>query len=387
MAMATEGGVGGGAQPLARALPAAWYFDAGHYQRELQRIWYRQWLYVGRAAELDGKLSYLVHQVGDQQVLILRDTDGELRAFHNTCRHRGAALCTALRGRLTTRSITCQYHGWSYDLQGRLQSVPRFDRPQVALPGDISLYPVGLRDWHGFLFIRLDGEGGHDLESGFAASAAALGHWPLADLAVGHTHSRELHCNWKIFWENYNECLHCPAVHPALSALVPIYRRGIMEPGDDPDWPQHRDSDQAARRGGLRPGAVTWSINGQACGAQFPDLSDEERRLGYHYLTHTPSMYIAAHVDYVRVVRLRPMGPTRTEINTQWLFPPATLAAADFDLQNVVQFGAQVMSEDAGVCELTQQGQQALAHRAGLLMPEEYDVGNFQQWVRDALAG
>jgi Rieske 2Fe-2S family protein len=160
-----------------------------------------------------------------------------------------------------------------------------------------------------------------------------------------------------------------------------------MEPGDDPDWPQRRDSDSddAARRGGLRSGAVTWSTSGQACGAQFPDLSAEERRLGYHYLTHTPSMYIAAHVDYVRVVRLRPLAPTCTEISTQWLFPAATLAAADFELQNVVQFGAQVMSEDASVCELTQQGQQALAHRAGLLMPEEYDVGNFQQWVRDAL--
>jgi Rieske 2Fe-2S family protein len=90
-------------------------------------------------------------------------------------------------------------------------------------------------------------------------------------------------------------------------------------------------------------------------------------------------------VDYVRVVRIRPVGPEATEVHTQWLFPEATLHAPGFDLENTVQFATRFMAEDADVCELTQQGQHAIAHAAGLLMPEEYDVYRFQRWVRDEL--
>jgi Rieske 2Fe-2S family protein len=375
-----------GLRQLPAALPARWYFDPAQHQRELEQIWYRNWIYVGRSDALAEPLSYLTHRIGTQVVLIVRDDNGKLQAFHNTCRHRGAALCTEAAGRLPGRMITCRYHGWSYNLQGRLARVPQFDRPQPEGTGALGLYPVALRDWQGFIFVNLHSGAAPALEAGLASSTDALAHWPLASLKVGHTQTRTLQCNWKVFWENYNECLHCPGVHPSLSALVPIYRRGIMEPRDDPDWAQHRDSTDPARRGGLRAGAVTWSMNGQACGPQFPGLTDEERRVGYHYLTHTPSMYVAAHVDYLRVVRLQPTGPESTEVQAQWLFPAATLQAPGFDLQNTVQFAATVMAEDAAVCELVQQGQRALAHVAGVLMPEEYDVHNFQQWIRDELA-
>ena len=371
---------------LAAGLPALWYFDAAHYQRELAQIWYRNWIYVGRTDALAEPLSYLTHRIGTQVVLVLRDENGQLQAFHNTCRHRGAALCTKSAGRLPAQAITCGYHGWSYNLHGKLTRVPAHGRPQPAGLKELGLYPVPLQDWHGCIFVHLGGGDTQALESGLASATDALAHWPLAALKVGHTHTRTLQCNWKIFWENYHECLHCPGVHPALSALVPIYRRGIMEQRDDPNWAMHGSSADASRRGGLRDGAVTWSMDGQACGPQFPNLTAEERRVGYHYLTHTPSMYIAAHVDYVRVVRLQPTGPETTAVFTQWLFPAATLNAPGFALQNTVQFGATVMSEDVEVCELVQQGQRARAHHAGVLMPEEYAVYNFQQWVRDELA-
>ena len=381
-----------GLRQLEPALPASWYFDPAHHQRELERLWYRNWVYVGRSDTLPEPLYYLTHQIGTQVVLVVRDQGGQVRAFHNTCRHRGAALCTEVAGRLPARAITCRYHGWSYDLSGRLTRMPVHDRPRPEGLAGLGLYPVAVRDWHGFLFVNLATPGSDSaaavptLESGFVAAADALAHWPLATLKLGHSHTRTLHCNWKIFWENYHECLHCPGVHPRLSTLVPIYRRGIMEERDDPNWAQHRHSPDRSRHGGLRDGAVTWSMNGQACGPQFAALTAEERRVGYHYLTHTPSMYIAAHVDYVRVVRLRPLGPETTEVLTQWLFPVATLAAPAFDLDNTVGFAAEVMSEDAEVCELVQQGQRARAHQAGVLMPEEYDVFNFQRWVRTELA-
>jgi Rieske 2Fe-2S family protein len=318
-------------------------------------------------------------------VLVLRDEQGVLRAFHNTCRHRGSALCTEESGRLVTRRITCRYHGWSYTLRGELAKAPRHDRPQPAGLEGLGLYAVAVAEWRGFVFVNLAGGESTSLAASLGAGIEMLAHWPLDDLRVGHTHVRTVRCNWKIFWDNYNECLHCPGVHPALSSLVPIYKRGIMEPQDDPEWTRHRDGTDPAHRGGLRAGAVSWSVDGQACGPVFEGLTEEERRLGYHYLTHLPSMYIVAHVDYVRVVRLRPVEPEATEVHTQWLFPEATLHAPRFDLENTVQFAARFMAEDAEVCELTQQGQHAIAHAAGVLMPEEYDVHRFQRWVRGEL--
>src|SRR5271166_2646622 len=88
-------------------LPADWYYDAAHHRRELERIWYRNWIYVGRSAELAGPRSFLTFTIGDQNLLLVRDDGGEVRAFHNTCRHRGAALCLDSRGALRGDKIVC----------------------------------------------------------------------------------------------------------------------------------------------------------------------------------------------------------------------------------------------------------------------------------------
>ena len=136
-----------------------------------------------------------------------------------------------------------------------------------------------------------------------------------------------MNCNWKIFWENFNECLHCPGVHKHLSQLVPIYGRGLMARHDDPEWERHADNDAPEFSGGLRAGAETWSRDGQAHGPIFAGLSDSERAAGQTYATHLPSMFVVGHVDYVRTVRLAPLGPEQTELTAEWLFSPEALAA------------------------------------------------------------
>jgi Rieske 2Fe-2S family protein len=139
-------------------------------------------------------------------------------------------------------------------------------------------------------------------------------------------------------------------------------------------------------KGGLRAGASTWSADGRTTGIAFTDLADEDRKLGAVYLTALPSMFIVGHVDYVRVVRLRPLGPEQTELRVEYLFSAETLAAPAFDLRNVVDFTNLVMSEDADVCELNQQGLHAAPHRGGVVMPEEYAVRQFHDWIASELA-
>ena len=367
-----------------RTLASRWYFDPEHYQRELKAIWRRNWVYLCRADSLPAGASYRSFTIGDQPILLVRDRSGAVRAFYNTCRHRGSTLCAEASGRLPTGHITCPYHAWSYRLDGSLAKIPSMRPADYLDPAQLSLYPIALRNWRGFLYVNLGGDTPASTEH-YNANRDSFGNWPLEELVVGRTLTKRINCNWKIFWENYNECLHCAGVHPALSSLVPIYKRGIMEPRDDPAWATHAGQDDPLYAGGLRRGAQTWSLDGQPVGASFPRLTDEERRLGYHYMTSLPSHYVVLHVDHVRSSRLLPLGPEMTELEIEWLFPRETLADPKADIARACDFSAQVMAEDGAACELAQKGLHAAPHDHGQLLPEDYDVYRFQQWVRSQL--
>ncbi len=380
--VASAGWTGG---KVEASLPSEWYYDPAQYLRELQHLWYKDWIYLCRADALAAPLAFQLFDIGTQQVLLLRDETGELRAFHNTCRHRGAALCRESRGKLPTRRITCPYHAWSYDLRGALVAVPTHGRPVPVALADYPLYALPIQIWGGFVYVSLAESAPPPLRPFFDEDLDCLANWPLAELKLAYTHTRIVQSNWKIFWENYSECLHCPGVHPGLSSMVPIYSRGILAEQDDPNWRDFADRDDPKYKGGLRRGAGTWSLDGTTAPYHFPNLTEAERRAGFAYVTSLPSQYLAAHVDYVRSVRVRPLGPERTEVVAEWLFPEQTLSDPAFDLMNIVQFSIDFLGEDADVCELNQRGIRSARHRAGMLMPEEIHVHRFQEWLRAGL--
>ncbi len=363
-------------------LPSRAYWDAADYQRDLDAIWYRNWVMACREADIAQPLAYRVFKIGTQEILIVRDETGVLRAFHNTCRHRGSQLCSEGEGRLKARLLTCPYHAWSYSLRGDLVRVPSKSLPEGFDKADYPLYPAALSAWRGFVFVNLAEDVQGSAADVFDAGSADLTNWPLEDLITGHVFRKTMNCNWKIFWENFNECLHCPGVHKSLSHLVPIYGRGLMARHDDPEWALHADNDAPEYSGGLRAGAETWSEDGRIHGPAFANLTQAERAAGQTYASHLPSMFVVGHVDYVRTVRLVPLGPEQTELVAEWLFLPEALASGGTDLDNIVKFGIQVLEEDATICEINQKGLHSLRHEAGVLMPEEYELKRFHQWVR-----
>jgi Rieske 2Fe-2S family protein len=371
-----------GLRRLEPTLPSDAYVRPEAFQRDLDTIWYRNWLMVCRSVDLAEPLSFKVFEIGTQQVLVVRDETGELRAFHNTCRHRGSQLCQASEGRLKARLLTCPYHAWSYSLRGDLVRVPSKSLPADFDRADYPLYKVALSEWRGFVFVNLAEEPGTTAAETFDPASGNLGDWPLEKLVRGHVFTKKMACNWKIFWENFNECLHCPGVHKDLSRLVPIYGRGLMARHDDPDWVRHADNDAPEFSGGLRAGAETWSADGQVHGKPFEGLTDADLANGQTYATHLPSMFVVGHADYVRTVRLRPLGPELTELTAEWLFLPEQMEAPGFDLDNIVSFGLQVLEEDAAICEVNQRGLRSIRHAVGALMPEEYDLHRFHDWVR-----
>jgi glycine betaine catabolism A len=366
-------------------LPAAWYFDPAHHRLELSRIWYRHWIYACRSSDMATARSFRTLEVGDQSVLLVRGEDGVARAFHNTCRHRGAALCREREGRFPAAGIVCPYHAWRYNLRGALVQTSSKVHGDGFEMADFPLYSLPVTEWNGFLFTALTDEP-PPFTTCFDLPLDRLDDWHLADLVVGHRLTKTIHCNWKVFWENYNECLHCPAVHPRLAQLVPIFGRALLERRDDPAWQDHAQDEDPRYGGGLRAGAESWSMDGKPAGVPFPDVSDADRKLAHIYMTSVPSVFIVAHVDYLRVVRLLPIGPEHTAMSIEFLFLPETLADSRHNIMNAVEFTDIVMSEDAAICELNQRGLRALPHASGVLMPEEYAIRQFQEWVRAELA-
>jgi len=366
-------------------LPADAYFDPARHEREIQRIWHRNWVYVGRSSDVARPRAFRTFELGDQRVLLVRNDEGILQGFHNTCRHRGAALCREDAGMLRSGAIICPYHAWTYSLEGDLL---RTSSKRHALGFDVAdfpLYKISVRECRGFIFVALNNHP-PAFDQIFDPPFNRLDAWPLEDLLVGHVLLKNMQCNWKIFWENFNECLHCPLVHPSLSQLVPLYGRGLLREGDDPNWKETAADPDPKYKGGIRRGASTWSLDGQLTGVPFAGLSQDDRRRGAVYVTNLPSLFIVGHLDYVRVVRLRPLGPEQTELRVEYLFSPETLASPGFDMRNVVEFTNMVMTEDAQVCELNQRGLHAAPHVGGVVMPEEYLVRQFQEWVGSELA-
>ena len=352
-------------------LPARAYKDPAWHEAELRAIWRRDWVCAGREADFpQGTVRRT--EIGGAPVIVVND--GTLRAFHNLCRHRGAELC-ATDGPLG-RLISCPYHAWSYAPDGRLLSTafatvtPDFRREEHGL------LPLSLRLWNGFVFLSA-AEDPPDLAAD--ADLASLDRWPMASLVTGHRLEKRLACNWKVFWENYNECLHCPGVHPGLSSLVPVYRLGVMAEAER--------SDSGPALSAFRPGAHTWTTDGQPCGPEFPGLTEEERAEGFRFITIYPSVFVVAHVDYARSVRLRPLSPTETLLTVDWLFSPATLAQPGFDAARVAEFATTVLSEDAAACEMNQRGLNSPAWNGGRLMPQEYAIAQFHRWVEGRLDG
>lgn len=354
-------------------LPAWVYYDAAWFGKEMKGIHARAWINVGRQNDLaPGTMRRI--EVAGQKLILCHDREGRIACFHNTCRHRGAELCSADEQPLG-KLITCKYHNWSYATDGRLVSTAFGTPTEDFKRKDHGLFAVHVRLWNGFIFVCLA-----DQAPDFSTDVGthALDNWPMEQLVTGHRLVKDVACNWKIFWENFNECLHCPGVHPELCDLVPVYRQGIMAPDEASDWTPETPRPDA----NLKPGAASWTATGAPCGPEFPDLTPEERANGYNFVTLWPTMFVVAHVDYVRSVTLTPIGPETTRLTVEWYFAPETLAQPGFDPEAVAAFAKIVLAQDAEVAEMNQRGLRSDRFVKGRLMPQEYYLAKFQGWVR-----
>jgi glycine betaine catabolism A len=358
--------------PLETSLPGPSYTAEREFAREREAVLFADWFCVGREEAVAGPGDYLAADVAGESILVVRDGDG-LAGFYNLCRHRGSRLvpvagsqpaASPACGRLGA-SIRCPYHGWTYGLDGSLRAAPFL--PELRRYRDrLSLHPVAVTTWGGFVFARL-GRGGAPLQAQLNGADVRLAAYPLAQLRTGRRIVYQVAANWKVILENYNECYHCGPVHPELCELVPAFRRGG---GSGLDWEAgipHRD------------GAYTFTLTGTTRRAPFPGLPAEARarHLGELIL---PNLMLSLSSDHVAAFTVWPHDAGHTTVVCDFLFHPDETAREDFDPSDAVEFWDLVNRQDWEICEQVQDGMRSRMFTAGYLAPMEQpsaDVGRY----------
>jgi Rieske 2Fe-2S family protein len=369
---------------LQRTLPAFAYLSAEWFERERERIFLREWFCVGRADILQAPGAYLMVVVAGESVLVVRTRAGDLRAFYNVCRHRGSQLvpengvksgAPAGSGRFKG-AIVCPYHAWTYGLEGELRSAPFLNESVGLRREQLSLCPVAVDSWGGFLFLTLEPTepDGRDrsLTAHLGAVPDRLARYPLAELRSGRRITYEVSANWKCIVENYNECYHCGPVHPELCEIVPAFKR---QGGADLDWENgvpHRE------------GATTFTFTGTTSREPFPDLSEGERVRHKGELIY-PNLMLSLSADHVAAFTLWPKGADRTVIDCDFLFHPDEMSKRGFDPSDAVEFWDLVNRQDWRICESVQRGMGSRAYSYGYYAPMEDLSLDIRRYVADRL--
>jgi glycine betaine catabolism A len=344
-------------------LPAAAYTSNDVLAWEQRRLFAGTWTCVGRAAEL-GQTRQHALKVGDVPVL-LTSTDGQLRAFANTCRHRGHELLPD-GAESDSRGLVCPYHAWSYTLDGSLLVAPGFRESPAFDPANHSLVALPLETWHGWTFVHAATV---EPPTGLSEHLGSLGD-VVSPYSPEHLHLRARHdytvnANWKVICENYHECYHCPLIHPELCQISP------PTSGSNYDLP-------GAWVGGsmvLREGMSTMSLSGASHGRPIAGVDVGK----VEYVGLLPNLLISAHPDYVMTHRLVPQAPDRTRIECSWYF-----VEADTDPSYAVDFWDLTNRQDWAACESVQRGLASPHFRSGPLAPNEDAVHRFVTMIARA---
>ena len=320
--------------PLAHTIPASWYFDMNLYQAERELIFANAWLAVGRADQVAKPGAFFTCDVAGEPLVALRDQDGTLRAFHNVCRHRAARVLCEDEG--TCTKLRCRYHGWTYDLQGRLRGTPEFDGVEEFRKEDNGLPPVKAAEWGPIVWLH-QGSPNSSIEEWTAPLAKRGFEARMADLRFVARKEYRLACNWKVFVDNYLDGgYHINTVHPGLASVL--------------DYSKYRTEidDHASVQ-----------ISPLSTGPE--DIASVRKGDNAYYAWVFPNLMLNLYDGVMDTNLVLPDGPDACRVIFDFYFADATNAEQSMAVAHQVQL------EDMGICEEVQRG----------LKSRSFDTGRF----------
>lgn len=386
-----------------RPLPGRFYTDPDIFAADLELIFGTQWFFACTEAEVREPGDYVTIDVGTRSVIVIRDDDGTLHAFHNVCRHRGARVLTEPSG--FVGNLRCAYHSWTYSPDGRLLHAPGL--PEGADPACLGLRRVALTNVSGLVYLCFAADPPADVRDFTARAGDYLAPLHLADAKVAAQVDLVEQGNWKLVMENNRECYHCDG-HPELScSFFPTYGLEAdqvperLRPAHDRFLAAEAQLQSRCDELGLRHTTIedlvaphlahriarealdgageSFSLDGHALVARpLADLG--ETRLGRLSLHTQPNAWVHVMSDHAVAFTVLPLAPDRTLVRTTWLVHADAREGVDYDPDQLTHVWRETNQQDSAFVAIAQAGVSDPAYEPGPYTTSEYQVDDFLSW-------
>jgi len=325
----------------AYTIPAPWYVDSRIAELEARAVFGKTWQMVGRIEQVEKPGQFVTAIVAGEPVVVVRGNDGVLRGFYNVCRHHAAAVVTEPCGQASI--LHCPYHGWNYGLDGALKGMPEFEGVEDFDRGKNGLVPLKAEVWEKFVFVNLD-PASESLVSFLGGLVKRMAPLDLSKLHYFDSHTYDIHCNWKVFVDNYLDGgYHVPHLHKGLNSVLD-YKQYTIENEDRyclQSSPMVASSEDAAT-GATRKGDRAW------------------------YFWQYPNLMINCYEGYMDTNLVLPVDEDHCRVIFDFYFGDVSDSAKKYN-QESVAVGNRVQDEDLGICEAVQRGLKSRAYGAGRL--------------------
>ena len=371
-------------EPIARAstLPPKCYVSREWYEKEVDAIFFREWVCVGRADQVPNSGDFFTLDVVGEPIVVNRNSKGEVRAHINSCRHRGT---TVAQGKGNCTVFRCPYHSWIYSLDGDLVRTPGRHRPMDDVENfsksDYGLVPVRLESWGGFLFINFDPNAA-PLLTWLGDLPNKLKNYKLEEMVCTRQIEFEVHSNWKLPIENFLEPYHIETVHGKhLNSNYPIEFTFQESEG---------------------PYQATYGLNALSQLSTFPTIKglDSKEREGVFHYWLVPNVKLTVGRTYMKFFLFFPQGPDKHRLVCCWCFPQSTVEREDFEAtvgpayyargttgQRDGDWVDEIIGEDNAVLDRCQQGLRSRFARSGRFSTSEALVQNVANYILDKVLG
>lgn len=379
------------------ALSRDLYRDEEVYQQDLEQIWHKGWIFAGHTFEIEKAGEYMTIQLGDYPVVIVRDNKGEVRAFHNACRHRGSRICAESKGK--TAKLVCPYHKWTFDLDGKLLFAGNMG--EKFNNDDHGLMPVHCEIVNTYIYICV-AEEAPDFEQFRQDLSPFITPHNLENCKVAHEANLLERGNWKLVFENNRECYHCDGNHPELlNSFVENLSVAGVGGDDDPELVAHWDKCEAAglpsrlvmdengqyrmTRIPLSAKAVSYTMDGTpAVNGRLDDTDVED--IGALLYFNYPSTWNHFLGDHALSFRVLPLSSGETLVTTKWIVPKDAVEGVDYDLDNLIKVWMATNDQDRELVEETFRGVSSPSYVPGPFSDiAENGVCQFVDWYCDTM--
>jgi phenylpropionate dioxygenase-like ring-hydroxylating dioxygenase large terminal subunit len=352
-------------------LPRWCYTDPVFFDREIDRVFRKEWLCVARQEQIANPGDYLAIDIARTPVLLVRDKTGTARAFANTCRHRG---CIVARGSGNRNDFVCPYHSWLYALSGELLSAPTDMDDSIGFDrADFSLIPIRLESWGGFLFLNFDPDAS-PLSAHLGNLPELLQNYACDDMRIARRLDFDVACNWKFYVENLKDAHHVATVHArSINAYASTkkYWREVQQTTGNLVSTFMSYPGTAALLAGDTGFPMIDSLKDKMPGTTAPLIF--------------PNMYLSCTIDCAWYIIVHPVAVDRCRVEQGAIFPKGVFDRSDYQdiIPRYLARFDMTQEEDNEICELQHRGVLSPEARPGRYSARERLVHRTVNWILD----